>query len=1490
MNANLYRLVFDHSRGMCVATAECARAAGKAAAGGHRAAARPLVVWLALTAVAAAAQTLPTGGQVVRGAGSIQTQGSAMVVQQDTARLVTDWQSFSIGRGASVRFVQPSAGSVALNRVVGDNASAIFGNLSANGHVYLQNPNGVLFAPGARVDVGSLVATSLNADVDAFMTGHLRLEQGAAPAGRVVNQGTLKAAPGGLLLLAGPQVDNQGSMLAPGGTAALAAGRSVHVDATGAGLVSIQVPEAAVGAALTQRGRIVADGGTVSLQVAAADAARRVVMQVDGLVRARRVENRGGQIVLVGGDSGIVEAGGQLDAQGVRGAGGDVKVLGERVALLDGARLDASGAEGGGQVLVGGNYQGRGPAPNARAAYVAPGATLDASATRRGDGGEVVVWADGHTTYLGQARATGGPQGGDGGLVEVSGKQTLDFQGGADLRAPMGRRGQLLLDPATIEIGTVADVNDDATTGDDLDSALNPDRPNLFVDTFPGATSYITAAKVASLLASTDVSLQASDAVNVTAPLTVAPGGANSTLTLQAPSVSVGASMALQNASLAIGGLPSGGNPTASDSVSLAANVSTNHSVDITATNIYLNSGTLTADTVAMRSGGYGSVAQGAFQSIVANHVVAGEPAKAFNEVELIGVSNRIRALSLWVEPTEGPPGDATVFNALDNAFDLSGSATTLYVQSVSGITQSAPLVTNQLTVLVGDADPVTGAVRLDNPANQIDQLDFSVASSISVVTSGALDVVASPVPVTAGGAVHLVSGGLFTLAGDMAAPEIEIQGAGFQIPNPTHSLTLTGSGGRFLVTSTDFTLDDYGSTGFGSSSGEFNFVVFGGYTGSVPATGNGLVTNQAGTLQIDHADLGDVSRPYDRTTALSLTATGGAGATVGLESGTRLPALSVVESYEAALSGNFLTPTAGSNKGFDLLASNATTTTGGDGDSFSVTYYGLQIPAYSRPAGPGQVPAISEVTPLSLVVSGVAAVNKVYDATTVASLTGSATVTPLAGDTVTVGGTPVADFNDKNVGNGKPVTVTGYALAGGDAGNYTVVQPSGLSADITPATLVLSGLTAANKVYDATVAASLSGTASVSPLGDDVVVLSGSATGAFADKNVGSAKPVTVTGYTLGGADGGNYVVASNLFADITPLGLAIMGVTASGKVYDATTVAALLGTAGVAPLAGDTVTVGGTPVARFGDKNVGTGKSVTVTGYTLGGGDASNYTAIQPTGLVADITPLSLAVSGVAAANKVYDATTAASLTGSATVTPLAGDTVTVGGTPVADFNDKNVGNGKPVTVTGYALAGGDAGNYTVAQPSGLRADITPKALLPEGVVALNRVQNGGVDVEVDASSASLLGVLPGDRVLLDVVSAAGVVDSPDPGRNKPVTLIGFSLLGPDARNYSLATSPDVVGTTVWIQTPLEADFEGLRFNEYLQGVSDAQEPFRRAVAEALAAGFGKENIRKRLSQGLVFETGLAPPAIDDLQPAKAPPDCSANGAGDVAPLSCQ
>jgi hypothetical protein len=275
-----------------------------------------------------------------------------------------------------------------------------------------------------------------------------------------------------------------------------------------------------------------------------------------------------------------------------------------------------------------------------------------------------------------------------------------------------------------------------------------------------------------------------------------------------------------------------------------------------------------------------------------------------------------------------------------------------------------------------------------------------------------------------------------------------------------------------------------------------------------------------------------------------------------------------------------------------------------------------------------------STVSPKELTITGITANNKEYDGTTTATLSGTPSlVGVIGGDNVSVSGTPVANFNTPDVGVNKPVTVTGYSITGSSVANYTLTQPTGLTANITAKNLTITGITANNKEYDGTTTATLSGTPSlVGVIGGDNVVLSGTPVANFNTPDVGVNKPVTVTGYSITGSSSANYTLTqpTGITANITAKNLTITGITANNKEYDGTTTATLSGTPSlVGVIGGDNVVLSGTPVANFNTPDVGVNKPVTVTGYSITGSSAANYTLTQPAGLTANITQASQTIT---------------------------------------------------------------------------------------------------------------------------------------------------------------------------------------------------------------------------------------------------------------------
>ncbi|MFV0436114.1 MAG: YDG domain-containing protein [Desulfopila sp.] len=454
-----------------------------------------------------ASLALPQNGKVTAGKAKIGASGlGSMVIEQQSKRAAINWQSFDIGRDASVQFRQPSADSVALNRVTGGSPSQILGQLKANGQVFLSNKRGVYFGKSARVDVGGLVATTHSMSDEEFMAGSTTFSRDGAM-GTVVNEGRLETM-GGYIALLAPEVRNKGVIVARKGTVALAAGEVFNLEFDeGGALMNVRVTPGQL-ATLVENGELIeAPGGQVIMSAGAANAIRSGVVRNSGTIDARGIDHADGRVFLGGGrvettansrivasvapqgpplpvlrpehakvyvSAAEVELAGTIDVGGV--TGGTVAVEGERITLTGTSVIKAIGAQGdGGKVLIGGDWQGGATSDRrvfaspdamrqARQVTMAEGARIDASATGVGDGGTVVLWSDvkdtrSLTSVAGELFARGGAMGGDGGAIETSGHTLVTAGAIGSAAAPFGKAGEWLFDPPTIT------VTNDTTTG-----------------------------------------------------------------------------------------------------------------------------------------------------------------------------------------------------------------------------------------------------------------------------------------------------------------------------------------------------------------------------------------------------------------------------------------------------------------------------------------------------------------------------------------------------------------------------------------------------------------------------------------------------------------------------------------------------------------------------------------------------------------------------------------------------------------------------------------------------------------------------------------------------------------------------------------------------------------------------------------------------------------------------------------------------------------
>jgi filamentous hemagglutinin family protein len=1323
-----YRLVWNQVLDAWVAVAENARGRGKGSC-------RELVA-VALSIATTHALASPSGGQVTAGSGSIAQSGATTTITQTSQNLSLRWDSFNTVAGETVNFVQPSASAIAVNRIFDPNGTKFFGNLNANGQVYLINPNGIIFGATAQVNVGGLVASTLDLN-DADLANASRSFSGTGT-GSVVNQGTLN---GRYVALIGNTVRNQGTITTPNGMTALGAGSAVTLTFADTSLVKMQVDQSTLDNLAENGGLIRADGGMALLTAGAKNALLASVVNNTGVIEARSVQNVNGAIVLDGGKLGTVTNSGTLDASGKNAGetGGTVKVLGQQVDVQTGTNIDVSGDGGGGTALIGGNFHGAGPEQNATTTNVATGASINVAAIASGDGGNIAVWSDGHTTVDATLSARGGANGGNGGQVETSGKElTIGDNTRVNTLALRGMAGNWLLDPNDF---TIAAVSGDIT-GAVLTNALQ--LGSVTIQTTSGAASCSGAMCTTGTPGSGDIII---DDFIGGAPGAVTPAGwtAATTLTLSA------------YRNITFKPIASGGSGSAGIDSSNANGASVVFRADNTGT----GTGTVIYNTIDYT----GAVA-------------------------LCAGGGCTGTFSIYYNPS-----------------------------SYSSPTDFSPLV------LQGTLNPYM-LVHLNNTSATAQNKTYDGGTGASLDTPFTL----------------LTT----TAAGTPTGATLNAGTAAFADKN---------AGNNKAVTFSSYSVS-------GSNAGQSYFLA----AQPISQTAN---INQK-TLTITGATVNN--KTYDTTTTATLAAIGTLSGFIGTETVT-----------VSGGTGTFANKNVGNGKAVTVtgvtLADGAN---GGLASNYSVT----------NPVG-----LTANITPASLTVTGVTANNKTYDATTAATLGGTATVAALGGDMVSVGGTGSGTFADKNVGNGKAVAVTGYTLSGADAGNYTIVQPVGVTANITAANLAVTGVTASNKVYDGTTAATLGGTATVAALGSDVVSVGGAGSGAFADKNVGTGKAVTITGYTLSGADAGNYTIVqpTGVTANITAKAVTVSGITASNKTYDGGTTATVntagavftgkiggdtlsvtaatgtfadknVGTGKTVTLSGTTyggadagnytftdqatasanitakaVTVSGITASNktydggttatvntagavftgkiggdtlsvtaatgtFADKNVGTGKTVTLSGTTYGGADAGNYTFTDQATATANITAKALTLGGITASNKVYDGTTSATLnTAGVTFTGLiGGDTVTLGGAGAGTFADKNVGSGKTITVSGYTLGGADAGNYSVGQPSGLTANITPAALSVSGITASNKTYDGSTSATVNTAGAVLTGKIGGDTV---TVSATGAFADKNVGVGKTITL-SSSYGGADAGNYTFtdqtSTTANITAKAVTLTAP--------------------------------------------------------------------------------------
>jgi hypothetical protein len=404
-----------------------------------------------------------------------------------------------------------------------------------------------------------------------------------------------------------------------------------------------------------------------------------------------------------------------------------------------------------------------------------------------------------------------------------------------------------------------------------------------------------------------------------------------------------------------------------------------------------------------------------------------------------------------------------------------------------------------------------------------------------------------------------------------------------------------------------------------------------------------------------------------------------------------------------------------------------------------------------------------------------------------VANVSGDFSVTSglIVGDDVAANiASATATFADKRAGTNKAVSVSGVVLSGADKDNYSVVATAG-SATIFKKVIDVRGLTPDSKVYDGTRSATVSGTPDITSsfvAGDNVALNVGNFTVEFGNKNVGTAKPLYVTGNLLTGMDAVNYDALLNTTANITARPLTVTA-TALDKTYDGTTVASV--NFNDNRITGDALSLAG--VGAFADKKAGAGKSVSINGISLTGADVSNYSyATTDLSATASINPKTILATGT----RVYDGSTAMPASTFGFDGVVTGDVLALSGSVA--LLDKRVGANKTMNGT-LLLEGADSQNYIL---SGMQYAVTPKALTVSGLTATSKVYDGTTAASAAGTPAIGLELVVGDVVTADLSTIHVAFLNKNVGSAKALQVTGNVLIGTDAANYQpiLSATADI------------------------------------------------------------------------------------------------
>ena len=1387
----------------------------------------------------------PVGGQIASGLGQIQQVGNTTTIRQDTPTLALNWQSFNITLNQTVDFLQPDSSAIAVNRIFSSTPSEIYGHLDANGQVWLVNPNGILFGQSAQVNVGGLVASTLDLDDSTFSSSN-RSFSGSGK-GSVINERRIIAAHGGYAALIGNQVSNRGLISAQLGTVALGGGSAITLTFSNNQLVHLQVNQSTLNNLAENRQLIAANGGQVIMTAGAKDALLASVVNNTGIVQAQTVENHNGTITLLGGmDAGTVNVGGTLDASAPNGgSGGSIETSAANFNLASDTHVTAAAPHG-----------------SAGTWLVDPtDLTINAAAATTISG-----TLNGGTNVVEQTTATGasgvGVQSAGAGDINVdaaiswtnsAASLSLLAYHAINVNAPVTGAGGVTMDAGGANLTIASGATVAGGTGVTLATAAN------FVNN-QGSNAVSTGTSAPWMIYSTNPTLDTAggltpDFIQYNAPYHTNPVAFGNgffyslapTLTITGLTGTVNkvydatTTATLTGSNLTTTGLVNGNVISTATGAYATSNAGTGILVagpgSIAAINITNSTGTIPVFGYSL-TGSVPSAVIGTITPAPITATIVGNPTEVYDDTVVTTVTPANYSLSGFVAGQ-----GATVSAHTPNAY-VSADAGPETIIATFAVTD---FIANAGTNLNNYALPTTGSgpgTVLPAPllitgvlaSNKV--YDGTTADTLSVGAAGLFGVL----PVDAG-SVTLVSAGAagtfsqsnvgnglavtvsgFTITGSRASnyalteptglsaniTPLALVIAGVTANNKVYdgttadTLNLGDASLSGVISGDNVTLSDSSASASFSQSNVGNnlSVTASGFSIGGSSAGNYTISQPSGlTADITPAPLtvtlsGNPTKIYDGTNAATIpnsdfAVTGfiaGQNATVSQTS-----------------SSTYATPNAGT--GIPVTA----TLEASDFTSAS----GTLLSNYSFPAS---VTGTGTINPIVLTGSIVNNPTKVFDANTDATLDGSnyslsgllpgqsITVTQTAGTyaSANAGVEPVsASLSLSNYAAGSGTLLTNYVLPAFMTGFGT----------ITPAPVSLSFNAAITgnptKVYDGNNVATIpAGDFTLSGFqGSDSATVNQTITGQYATVNVGS-QPVTANmieaDFTPGaGTNLSNYQFPITAFGTgtITPAPLTASIIGNPTKVYNGTTSASITSSnvfiSGF--VNGDGGTVTPTSSANYASPNAGS-ESITTelptSDFTANAGTLlSNYllpaTATGP----GTITQAPLFITNVYANNKTYDATAADTL--NVATAGLAGlvstdvGKVDLTSATTGTFSQSNVGNNLTVTPGAFSISGSEAANYILMQPTSLSANITPATLTISGVTANNKVYDNTTLDTLNTSDATLNGFFGTDSsgVTLSSTGATAQFGQTNVGNNLAVSAGGFSISGSSASNYVLA-----------------------------------------------------------------------------------------------------